>query len=169
MLLPSEHLGGAGDHSVAPETPSTGVIDAFANLNVTSQSSFQLARVAQERVLPHVQRSSERSEDTTSAETGVQGNDGEANTPIASLASRASPPHSEVDTTSPVRNQSREPDYSPWSLRNHPGWVEDSLLSGIFHPTQQSNTSSDTMTDHQAGMNFLIASKLRITDQISSQ
>ncbi|KAG8939673.1 hypothetical protein FRC04_006080 [Tulasnella sp. 424] len=42
--------------------------------------------------------------------------------------------------TSPITNALR-PDYVQWSPTNHSGWVEDSLLSGIFHPSQASTTS----------------------------
>lgn len=145
---PNDHPGGTRDQWVTPETLRI-TVDALANLSVTSQPSLHLAspisrRVTQGSLLTHLHHNPEYSGDSASAEAGAQGNDAETSTPA----------RSNVDTASSVTNQGRHPDYSRWSPRNHSGWFEDSLLSGIFHPAQNSESStSDTTTNHQTGTN----------------
>ncbi|KAG8913456.1 hypothetical protein FRC01_004540, partial [Tulasnella sp. 417] len=54
------------------------------------------------------------------------------------------PPPSQV--SSPVLGQ-RFPDNSQWSSTDHPGWVADSLLSGVFHPPAASESVASSTRD----------------------
>ncbi|KIO24094.1 hypothetical protein M407DRAFT_26531 [Tulasnella calospora MUT 4182] len=46
-----------------------------------------------------------------------------------------------------------QPDYSEWSATYHPGWVQDSLLSDIFHPPAPTGTSDQVMPGQGADRN----------------